>query len=108
MSQNSIVEISSRLKTPTSLFRYSASFVYFTKEKILEIDRKTRKFLTMHEAHHPKDDVHSLHIIRKEGSRGPISIQECVEHVIARVHHYVQNSQEGSSLQHGDRQGNKM
>ena len=72
-----------------SLFRYSFAFIDWTKEEITETDRRTRKLLTIYKTHHPKDDVHSLHIKRKEGARGLISIEKCVE-----VHHYVQNSQE--------------
>ena len=48
----------------------------------------------MHKTHHPKDDVHRSYIKRKEGGRGLISLEECVENVIAGLHHYVQNSQE--------------
>ena len=48
----------------------------------------------MHKLHHPKDDVHRLYIKRKEGGRGLINIDECVEDTIAGLHHYVQNSQE--------------
>ena len=48
----------------------------------------------MDKEHHPKDNVHRLHIKRKEERRGVIKIEECVEHEIVRLHHYVQNSQE--------------
>ena len=41
--------------------------------------------------HHLKDDVHRLHIKIKEGSRGLISIKQCVENA---MDYYVQNSQE--------------
>ena len=37
-----------------SLFRYSAAFIDWTKEEISEIDRGTRKLLTMYKVHHPK------------------------------------------------------
>ena len=48
----------------------------------------------MYKAHHPKDGVHRLYIKRKEGGRGRISIDECVEDAIVGFHHYVQNSKE--------------
>ena len=34
-----------------SLFGYSAAFIDWTKEKISEIDRRTRKLLAMHKAY---------------------------------------------------------
>ena len=43
------------------------------------IDRKTRKFFTIYGALHPKSDVDRLYISRKEGGRGLISIEDCVE-----------------------------
>ena len=48
----------------------------------------------MNKTHNPKDNVHRLHIKRKVGSRGLISIKQCIEDAIAGLHHYVQNSQE--------------
>ena len=77
-----------------SLFRYSAAFMARKKEEISEIDRRTRKLLTLRKAHHPKDDVQRLYIKRKEGGRGLISIEECVEDATAGLHHYIQNNQE--------------
>ena len=76
-----------------SLFCYSAAFIGWTKEEISEIDR-TCKLLTMHKAHHPKDNLHRLYIKRKEGDRSLISIEECVEDAIAGLQHYDKNSQE--------------
>ena len=77
-----------------SLFRYSDAFMDRKKEEISEIDRRTRKLLTMRKAHHPKDDVQRLYIKRKEGGRGLISIEEYVEDAIAGLHQYIQNNQE--------------
>ena len=77
-----------------TLFRYSAAFIDWKKEEVSKIDRRTPKLLTMHKAHHPKDDVHRLYIKSKKGGRGLISIEECVENTITGLHHYVQDSQE--------------
>ena len=62
--------------------------------EISEIDIRTCKLLTMHKAHHPKDNEQWLYTKRKEEGRGLINIEECVEDAIAELHHYVQNSQE--------------
>ena len=48
----------------------------------------------MHKVHHSKDNIHRLYIKRKEGGRGLIIIEECVEDAIAVLYHYVQNSDE--------------
>ena len=48
----------------------------------------------MDKEHHPKDNVHRLHIKRKEERRGVINIEECVEYEIVRLYHYVKNSQQ--------------
>ena len=87
--------LSKAIKTCTvPLFCYSTTFVDWAKEEISETDTRTRKLLTMHKAHHPKDDVHRCYIKRKEGGSGLINIEECVEDAIPGLHHYVQNSQE--------------
>ena len=62
-----------------SLLRYSAAFVSWRKSELQAIDRKTRKLFTIYGALHPKSDVDRLNIPRKEGGRGLISIEDCVE-----------------------------
>ena len=62
-----------------SLIRYSAAFVSWWKSELQDIDRKTRKLFTMYRALHPKSDVDRLYIPKKEGGRGLISIEDCVE-----------------------------
>ena len=63
-------------------------------EEISETDRRNHELLTMHKAHHPKDEMHRLYIKRKQGGRTLINIEECVEDAIAGLHQYVQNSKE--------------
>ena len=62
-----------------SLLRYSAAFVSWRKSELQAIDRKTRKLFTKYGALHPKSDIDRLYITRKEGGRGLISIEDCVE-----------------------------
>ena len=45
-----------------SLFRYSAVFIDWKMEEISENNKRTRKLLTRHRAHHHKDDAYRLHI----------------------------------------------
>ena len=62
-----------------SLLRYSAAFVIWRKSELQAINRKTRKLFTIYGALHPNSDVDRLYIPRKEGGRGLISIEDCVE-----------------------------
>ena len=62
-----------------SLLRYSAAFVSWRNSELKAIDRKTRKLFTIYGALYPKWNVDRLHIPRKEGGRGLISIEDCVE-----------------------------
>ena len=72
-----------------SLLKYSAAFVIWRKSELQA--RKTRKLFTINGALHPKSDVGRLHITRKEGGRGLISIEDCVELAIKG---YVHGSEE--------------
>ena len=49
---------------------------------------------TIYEALHPKSDVDRLYIPRKEGGRGLISTEECVELAIRGLEVYVRGSEE--------------
>ena len=77
-----------------SLLRYSAVFVSWRKGELQAIDRKTRKLFTIYGALHPKSDVDRLYIPRKEGGRGLISIEDCVELEIRGLVVYVHGSEE--------------
>ena len=77
-----------------SLSRYSAPFVSWRKRELLAIDRKTRKLFTIYGALHPKSEVDRLYIPRKEGGRGLISIEDCVELAIRGFEVYVHGSEE--------------
>ena len=77
-----------------SLLRYSAAFVSWTKSELQAIDRKTRKLFTIYGALHLKSDLDRLYISRKEGGRGLISIEDCVELAIRGLEVYVHGSEE--------------
>ena len=72
-----------------SLIRYLAAFFSCRKSELQAIDRKTGKLITMYGALHPKSDVDRLYIPRKEGGRGLISIEDCVELAIRGLEVYV-------------------
>ena len=77
-----------------SLLRYSAAFVSWKKSELQAINRKTRKLSTIYGALNPKSDVDKLFILRKEGGRGLISIEDCVELTRRDLEVYVRGSEE--------------
>ena len=77
-----------------SQLRYSAAFVSCRKSELWAIDRKTRKLFTIYGALHPKSDVDRVYIPIKEGGRGLISIQDCVELAIRGLEVHVHESEE--------------
>ena len=76
------------------LLRYSATFVSWKKSELQAIDRKTRKLFTIYGALHPNSDVDRLYTSRKEGGRGLISIEDCVELAIRGLEVYVHGCEE--------------
>ena len=58
------------------------------------INRNTRKLFTIYGALHPKSDVDRLRIPRKEGGRGLIPIEDCVELAIRGLEVYVHECEE--------------
>ena len=77
-----------------SLLRYSAAFVSWRKSELQAIDRKTRKLFAIYKALHLTSDVDKLYIPRKEGGKGLISIEDCVELTIRGLEVYVHGSEE--------------
>ena len=77
-----------------SLLRYSAAFISWTKCELQEMDRKTRKLFTIYGGLHPKSDVDRLYLPRKDGGRGLISIEDCVELAIRGLEVYIHGSEE--------------
>ena len=77
-----------------SLIKYSAAFVSWRKSELQAIDRKTRKLFTRYGALNPKLDTDRLNIPRKEGRRGLISIEDCVELAIRGLELYVHGLEE--------------
>ena len=90
-SKNTISAINSRA---ISIVKYSAGILGWTVSEIKELDRKTRKMLTLHNMFHKKSDVDRLYISRQEGGRGLISIEDCVLMERNNLFHYVNESRE--------------
>ena len=53
-----------------SLVRYAGGIIEWTKQELRDLDRRTRKLLTMNGGFHPRDCVARLYVPRKDGGRG--------------------------------------
>ena len=81
--------ITSAIKSrAVSTVRYEAGIIIWTKIELEEIDRKTRKLMTIYGAQHLKADVDRLYLQRCEGGRSLIGLEDCVQVEL----HCLQNS----------------
>ena len=62
-----------------SLVRYLGPFLKWTREELQQMDQKSRKLMTMHKALHPRDNIHGLYMLRKEGRGGFDSYEDRVD-----------------------------
>ena len=77
-----------------SLLRYSAAFLDWTRAELEQMDRRTRKLMTMHRTLNPKSDVARIYFSRKEGGRGLITFEDTVKLAILGPERYVLASEE--------------
>jgi hypothetical protein len=77
-----------------AIVRYGGGILEWTTEELKWMDRKTRKYLTMYGALHPKSDVDRLYLPRKHGGRGLISCERCVKTEVNSLGWYISNSDE--------------
>ena len=61
-----------------SSMRYGAGIIKWTVAELDEMDRKTRKIMTINKEFHPKSDVDRLYVTRSKGGRGLIGCKSCV------------------------------
>ena len=66
------------------LVRHSGPLLKRTREEFKQMNKRTRKYMTMHKALYPREDVHRLYVSRKEGRRGLSRIQDSVVASIKR------------------------
>ena len=77
-----------------SFLRYSAAFLSWRRFELQAIDRETRKLSRIYGGLHPKSDVDRLYISRKDGGRGLIAIEDCVELAVRSLEVYIHKSEE--------------
>ena len=58
-----------------AIFRYGAGIIQWKASELKDLDRKSRKTMTMYGGLHPKSDADKLHAKRKKGGRGLISVE---------------------------------
>ena len=60
-----------------------------TREELQQMDKRTKKVITMHMVLHLRDNTDGLHVPRKEGGRGFTNIQDNVNASILRLKDYI-------------------
>ena len=76
------------------IIRYGAGVLDWTKEELKSIDIKTRNLMTMNGSLHLRENVGRLYLARKEGGRGLISCEECVNVEVQSLDKYLSKSEE--------------
>jgi len=71
------------------VLRYSFDIINCRIEEIKQIDRKTRKMLTIHKMHHPKADIDRLYVKRKEGGSGLVQVEAAYKAEIINIAEYL-------------------
>ena len=73
---------------------YGARILKWNTNVLKSLDRRTRKFQTMHGALHPKRDVDRVYLSRKMRGRGLISCERCTRMEEKNLGWYIRNSVE--------------
>ena len=63
-------------------------------DELKSLDRRTRKFMTIHGVLHPKSDIGGVYLSREMGGRGLISCEGCITMEENNSGWYVRNSVE--------------
>ena len=77
-----------------AIFRYGVGIIQWKASELKDLDRKSRKTMTIYGELHPKSDEDRLYVKRKEGGRGLISVEQCIREEENSLGFYVANSEE--------------
>ena len=77
-----------------AIFRYGPGIIQWKAIEMNDLDRKSRKTMTMYGGLQPKSNVDRLYVKRKEGGRGLISVERCIREEENSLGFYVANSEE--------------
>ena len=61
-----------------AIFRYGTGIIQWKASELKYLNRKSRKTMMMYGELHPMSSVDRLHVKRKEGGRGLISVEQCI------------------------------
>ena len=75
-----------------SILRYGAGILKWNKNELQEMDRKTRKYMTMNKELHPRSDVAWLYVSRKNGGKGLVGCENSVKSGKNGLGWYVKNN----------------
>ena len=78
---------------PLSLFRYGAGILEWTKAELQEVNRCTRKRITIYKGMHPRSDVDRLYVERSKGGRGLMSVEDVVQYESHSLKQYTRGSE---------------
>ena len=78
-----------------AVLRYSGGILDWTKEELENIDRKTRKIMTINRALHPRANVARLYLPRNTGGRGLRSAEETIRTEEHGLSDYIKNGDKG-------------
>ena len=78
-----------------SLLRYSAAFLDWTGAELEQMDRRTRKLMTMHWSLNPTSVVVRIYLSRKGGGRGLIIVEDRLKLALLGLERYILTSEEG-------------
>ena len=76
-----------------AIFRCGAEIIQRKASELKDLDRKSRKTMTMYGALHP-NNVHKLYVKRKEGGKVLISVAQCIREEENSLGFCVANSEE--------------
>ena len=77
-----------------AIFKYGAGIIQWNGSELKDLDRKSRKTMTMYGGLNPKSDADRLYVKRKEGCRGLISVEQCIREEENSLEFYVASSEE--------------
>ena len=77
-----------------SVMKYGAGILKWNTDELKSLDRRTRKFMTMHGVLHPKSDIGRVFLSREMGARGLVSCEGCIRMEENNFGWYLRNSVE--------------
>ena len=77
-----------------AVLRYGAGIINWRSDELKELDRKTRKLLTLYKVFHPKSDVDRLYLSRRKGGRGLMNCEDVIRSEENNLGWYLKNSED--------------